>query len=74
MPPPPSDPQVDGALPIHAPADALDAASIDGAAVAQEWLSSFGTACEQNNVSGLIDLIWEDGMWCVLSGIRANPR
>ncbi|KAL8292478.1 hypothetical protein RQP46_001090 [Phenoliferia psychrophenolica] len=63
MPPPPSDPKIEGSLPTHAPSDALDATKVDANAVAAAWLATFGTACEQNNVSGIIDLIWSEGVW-----------
>lgn len=60
-----SDDKIDGALPTHAPEDALDASKIDAPLVAKEWLTSFGSACGKDDVQGVLELIWEDGLWYV---------
>ncbi|KAK4701566.1 hypothetical protein P7C70_g4662, partial [Phenoliferia sp. Uapishka_3] len=56
-------PKVDGALPTHLPTEALSAVSVNASEVAQTWLSNFATACQQNDVEGILDLFWEDGFW-----------
>lgn len=64
-------PQVDGALPTHAPSASLDASSTNAVQVAQSWLDSFASACQQGDVPGCLKLIWEDGFWCVLFFLAA---